>query len=52
MSERPARGAEVRPRGLDQPPPFWGDWRRIYWFVAALLGVELVLFTLLTRWAS
>ena len=33
-------------------PPFWGRWRRIYLFVAAMLAFEVLLFWLLTRWAS
>ncbi|HMG21633.1 MAG TPA: hypothetical protein VK607_09965 [Kofleriaceae bacterium] len=37
---------------LNEPPPFWGQWRRIYWFVAALLAVDVLAFWLLTRWAS
>ena len=37
---------------LDDPPPFWGSWRRIYWVVAALLAFDVVAMWLLTRWAS
>jgi len=37
---------------LDQPPPFWGRWSRLYWLVGALLVGETLVFWLLTRWAS
>ena len=35
-----------------EPPPFWGRWSRIYLFVAAMLGFEVLVFWLLTKWAS
>ena len=35
-----------------EPPPFWGRWRRIYLFVAAMLVLEIVAFWLLSRWAA
>jgi hypothetical protein len=38
--------------GLDQPPPFWGRWSRLYWLVGGLLAVDMLVFWLLTRWAS
>ena len=38
--------------GLEQPPPFWGRWTRLYWFVAGLLVADVVVGYLLTRWAS
>ena len=37
---------------IDEPPPFWGKWRRIYWVVAALLAAEILVFWVLRRWAS
>ena len=36
----------------EDPPPFWGQWKRLYVFVAALLLVETALFYALARWAS
>ena len=39
-------------RPVDEPPPFWSRWSRIYVFVAGLLLVETVVFWLLTRWVS
>lgn len=38
--------------GAGEPPPFWGRWSRIYWFVAGLLAAEALAFWLLSRWAS
>ena len=38
--------------GLDEPPPFWSRWGRIYWFVAALLAAQVLAFWLLSRWAA
>jgi hypothetical protein len=38
--------------GLHQPPPFWGRWSRLYWLVAGVLAADVVLFWLLTWWAS
>lgn len=40
------------PGGLDEPPPFWSRWGRIYWVVAALLAAQTLAFWLLSRWAS
>ncbi len=37
---------------IDQPPPFWSRWSRIYWFVAGLLFAKTLAFWLLSRWAS
>ena len=37
---------------VDQPPPFWARWGRIYTVVAALLVAEMLAFWLLSRWAS
>jgi len=37
---------------LDEPPPFWGRWRRIYWVVAGLLAAEILVFLLLREWAA
>jgi hypothetical protein len=38
--------------GIEAPPPFWGRWSRLYWFVAGLLVFVIVVMWLLTRWAS
>jgi hypothetical protein len=40
------------PTGIDQPPPFWGRWNRLYWLVVGLLAADVLVFWLLTRWAS
>jgi hypothetical protein len=40
------------PGAPDEPPPFWGRWRRIYVFVALLLVVQTIVFWLVTRWAA
>ena len=45
------RGRES-PLLIDQPPPFWGRWERIYLLVAGLLAVETLVFWWLTRCAS
>jgi len=37
---------------LDDPPPFWGRWSRIYWVVAGLLVADLLAFWLLQWWTS
>jgi hypothetical protein len=34
------------------PPPFLGRWRNVYLLVAGELALTIVLFALLTRWAS
>jgi len=39
-------------RPIDEPPPFWSRWGRIYLLVGGLLVVETVAFWLLTRWVS
>lgn len=54
MTPPPARDGlpEARTRPVDEPPPFWGRWGRIYLLVAGLLLAETLLFTWLTRWAS
>lgn len=39
-------------RAVEEPPPFWSRWSRIYTFVAALLFAQTIAFWLLTRWAS
>jgi hypothetical protein len=36
----------------DEPPPFLGSWRNIYLFVLVELGVLVILFYAVTRWAS
>ena len=46
------RAAPPSGTGLDQPPPFWSRWRQIYWFVAGLLAADVLVFWLLSRWAS
>jgi hypothetical protein len=38
--------------GLDDPPPFWGRWSRLYWLVAGLFVAELLVFCVLSRWAA
>jgi hypothetical protein len=40
------------PPDLNQPPPFWSRWSRIYWFVAGLLAFDIIAMWLLTRWAA
>jgi hypothetical protein len=35
----------------DDPPPFWGSWRRIYLVVALALAAETVVFWLLGAWS-
>jgi hypothetical protein len=37
---------------LEEPPPFLGSWRRIYWLVLILLAADVVVFWLLMRWAA
>lgn len=37
---------------IDEPPPFWSKWSRIYWVVAGLLAADILLFRLLGWWAS
>jgi hypothetical protein len=36
----------------EEPPPFWGRWKRIYVLVAGMLAFETLAFWLLSRWAS
>lgn len=54
MSEPPGPTAKPASQsaGLDQPPPFWSRWERIYLVVAALLAAQVAAFWLLSRWAS
>jgi hypothetical protein len=40
------------PRTPESPPPFLSRWRNVYVLVLAELGVLVVAFWLLTRWAS
>jgi hypothetical protein len=40
------------PRGVDEPPPFWGHWGRIYLLVAGLLLIETLVFRWLAGWAT
>jgi hypothetical protein len=40
------------PSGIDQPPPFWSRWSQLYWLVGGLLAADVLVFWLLTRWAS
>jgi hypothetical protein len=53
-TEAPGPGADGAERGsgLDEPPPFWSRWSRLYWFVAGLLAALTLAFWLLSRWAS
>ncbi len=37
---------------VDEPPPFWARWARIYLFVFGLLLAQTVAYWALTRWAS
>ncbi len=37
---------------LQAPPPLMGSWRNIYLFVLAELGLVVLLFYALTRWAT
>ena len=46
------RGDEPAVTGLDQPPPFWGRWSRIYWLVGGLLAADILVFLWLGRWAA
>lgn len=39
-------------KGLDEPPPFWGRWSRLYWLVLGALGLNIFVFWLLARWAA
>ena len=39
-------------RGLEEPPPFWRRWSQIYLFVAGLLVANVLVFWLLTWWAT
>lgn len=45
-------GRDARGAPIDQPPPFWSRWSRIYWVIAGLLFAQTVAFWLLSRWAS
>jgi hypothetical protein len=36
----------------EDPPPLLGSWRNLYLLVVAELGVLVLLFHALTRWAS
>lgn len=39
-------------KGVDAPPPILGSWRRMYWWVAGLLALDVALFYWLARWAT
>jgi hypothetical protein len=39
-------------RSLDEPPPFWGSWERIYVLVAAALAAQTLIYWLLGIWAG
>ena len=53
MSETSGAGeANTSPGGVDEPPPFWSRWSRIYWVVAALLAAQTLGYWLLSRWAA
>lgn len=47
----PAEAATPPPPAED-PPPFLGSWRRVYGLVLAELALSVLLFWLITRWAS
>ena len=47
-----APDASPEPGGVDEPPPFWSRWSRIYWVVAALLAAQTLGYWLLSRWAA
>jgi hypothetical protein len=34
---------------IDEPPPFLGTWKRVYWVVVVYLAVIIVLFALFGR---
>lgn len=33
----------------EEPPPVFGSWRRVYWFVAVFFFVEVIAFYIFTR---
>lgn len=37
---------------LETPPPILGTWRRVYAVLAIALVVQIIVYTLLTRWLS
>lgn len=39
-------------REVAEAPPVFGNWRRVYWFVAIFFLVEVVAFYLFTRFYS
>ncbi|MFN7133278.1 MAG: hypothetical protein ACK4N5_14465 [Myxococcales bacterium] len=41
-----------RTEAPDAPPPFLGSWRNVYLLVLGELLVTVILFRLLTEWAS
>jgi hypothetical protein len=51
-SGQPPADGKIRPLPINEPPPFWGRWGRIYLLVAGLLAVETFVFWWLARWAS
>jgi hypothetical protein len=44
--------SEKPPERLDEPPPFWSRWSKLYWFVAGMLAFDVLAMWLLTRWAT
>ena len=48
----PPTAAPVSLPTVDEPPPFWSTWPRIYLVVAGLLATEALAFWLLSRWAA
>ncbi len=47
-----AKRAVEKSPAPELPPPLLGSWRNIYWVVMAELGVLILLFYALTRWAA
>jgi hypothetical protein len=38
-----------QPDSTEEGPPFWGSWRRIYWFVGLKLAITIAALYALTR---
>ncbi len=52
MTEPAGPAPEAPADALHQPPPFWQRWSQLYWFVGGLLAANVLVFWLLTRWAT